>query len=470
MAFTITASLVALGLAAFAKAQSGTVEAYISSESPIAQAGILAAIGPNGENSGGAAAGVIVASPSDSDPDYLYTWTRDAALVSRVLVDQFTQGGDSSLQSVIESYVSAQDTLQHLDNPSGGYDSGGLGEPKFNIDLTAFTDAWGRPQTDGPALRALTLITYGNSLLSGDNSSYVTDTLWPIIKADLDYVVQYWNQQTFDLWEEIQSSGSFFTSVVQHAALRQGVSFASAVGDDGSSYSSAADSVLCAAQSFWNEDGGYFNANQGGGRSGIDNNAVLASIHTFDVEAGCDANTFQPCSDRALSNLKVYVDSFRGLYSINPTGDTDAILTGRYKEDSYQGGNPWYLNTFAVAEQLYDALTTWDQVGSIDVTSTSLAFFQQFSDSIAEGSYDSSSDEYSTLTSAIHDWADGFIEVIANYTPSDGSLAEQINKDSGEPASALDLTWSYASAVTAFNARDGFVPASWGAANVTASC
>ena len=47
------------------------------------------------------------------------------------------------MQSVIESYVSAQDTLQHLDNPSGGYDSGGLGEPKFNIDLTAFTDAWG---------------------------------------------------------------------------------------------------------------------------------------------------------------------------------------------------------------------------------------------------------------------------------------------------------------------------------------
>ena len=126
---------------------------------------------------------------------------------------------------------------------------------------------------------------------------------------------------------------------MQHAALRQGASFASAVGDDGSSYSSAADSVLCTAQSFWNEDGGYFNANEGGGRSGIDNNAVLASIHTFDVEAGCDANTFQPCSDRALSNLKEYVDSFRGLYIINPTGDTDAILTGRYKEDSYQGGN-----------------------------------------------------------------------------------------------------------------------------------
>ena len=46
-------------------------------------------------------------------------------------------------------------------------------------------------------------------------------------------------------------------------------------------------------------------ANTGGGRSGIDANTVLASIHTFDVDAGCDTVTFQPCSDIALSNLKV---------------------------------------------------------------------------------------------------------------------------------------------------------------------
>ncbi|KAL1745320.1 glycoside hydrolase family 15 protein [Schizophyllum fasciatum] len=470
MAFSVALPFVVVGLAALAKSQSSTVEAYISKESPIAQAGVLAAIGPDGKNSGGAAAGVIVASPSNSNPDYLYTWTRDAALVSRVLVDEFTSGGDSSLQSVIESYVTAQDKQQHVDNPSGGFDSGGLGEPKFNKDLTAFTGAWGRPQTDGPALRALTLMEFGNYLISKDNSTYVTDTLWPIVKADLDYTVKYWDQQTFDLWEEVQSSGSFFTAVAQHAALREGATFASAVGQDAGDYGSTADKVLCSAQSYWKADEGFFNANQGGGRSGIDNNAVLASIHTFDADAGCDANTFQPCSDRALSNLKVYVDSFRGLYQINPSGEKDPILTGRYKEDSYQGGNPWYLNTFAVAEQLYDALTTWDKVGQVDVTSTSLAFFKQFSDSIAEGTYKKDSDEYSTLTKAVKDWADGFIEIIAKNTPEDGSLAEQINKDSGEPASALDLTWSYASAVSAFRARDGFVPPSWGAANVTTKC
>ena len=136
---------------------------------------------------------------------------------------------------------------------------------------------------------------------------------------------------------------------------------------------------------------------------------------------------------------------------------------------SYQ---PWYLTTFAVAEQLYDALTTWDKLGSLDVTSTSLAFFKQFSSSITAGTYASSSSEYATLTSAIRNWADGFLEVIADHTPADGSLTEQIDKSSGNPTSAADLTWSYASAITAFKARGGAIPASWGAAGlaVPATC
>jgi len=81
-------------------------------------------------------------------------------------------------------------------------------------------------------------------------------------------------------------------------------------------------------------------ANTGGNRSSKDANTVLASIHSFDVNAGCDAVTFQPCSDIALSNLKVYVDSFREIYSINTGIPADAaVATGRYPEDVYQGGN-----------------------------------------------------------------------------------------------------------------------------------
>lgn len=196
---------------------------------------------------------------------------------------------------------------------------------------------------------------------------------------------------------------------------------------------------------------------------------MLTSIHTFDAAAGCDATTFQPCSDKALSNLIVYVNAFRTVYGINAgIPETEAVATGRYTEDTYYNGNPWYLTTIAVAEQLYDALTVWGQQGSLEVTSVSLRFFRTFNSSIAVGTYAASSSQYTALTAAIKEYADGFIEVVAKYTPGDGSLAEQYNRNTGVPLSAADLTWSYASVLTAFAARDGFVPASWGADGLTA--
>ena len=81
-------------------------------------------------------------------------------------------------------------------------------------------------------------------------------------------------------------------------------------------------------------------SNTGGGRSGIDSNTNLASIHTFDPEAGCDAATFQPCSDKALASLKVYIDSFRTIWPINhDIAGNKPVATGRYPEDVYFGGN-----------------------------------------------------------------------------------------------------------------------------------
>ena len=93
-------------------------------------------------------------------------------------------------------------------------------------------------------------------------------------------------------------------------------------------------------KSYWSPSPGFMVANTAGGRSGVDANSVLASIHTFDVDAGCDSTTWQPCSDFALSNLKTYIDSFRYIYSINfGVPANAAVATGRYSEDIYQGGN-----------------------------------------------------------------------------------------------------------------------------------
>ncbi|EDR13753.1 glycoside hydrolase family 15 protein [Laccaria bicolor S238N-H82] len=460
-------SLSVLGLCSgiFAQLTTVQVDQYIATESTSAMEGLLANIGPSGAKSSGAKPGVVIASPSTTDPNYLFTWTRDSSLVFKTIIDQFTRGEDSSFRTLIDQFVTAEAQLQQTPNPSGTISTGGLGEPKFNIDLSAFTGPWGRPQRDGPALRSTAIITYANWLIANSNTTFVTKTLWPIVKLDLDYVSTFWNQSGFDLWEEINSS-SFFTTAVQHRALREGITLAQKIGQTSvvSDYTTQADNILCFLQSYWNPSNGYITSNTGGGRSGKDANSVLASIHTFDSSAGCDAATFQPCSDKALSSLKVYVDSFRSIYSINSGIAADAsVATGRYPEDVYFNGNPWYLTTAAVAEQLYDALIVWKAQGSIEVTSTSLAFFRQLSPSVVTGTYSSSTSTFTTLINAVQTFADGFLAINAKYTPPNGGLAEQYSKIDGTPLSAVDLTWSYASALTAFAARKGVVPASWGA-------
>lgn len=140
---------------------------------------------------------------------------------------------------------------------------------------------------------------------------------------------------------------------------------------------------------------------------------------------------------------------------------------GRYPEDSYFGGNPWYLNTLAAAEQLYDALYTWNKQGSISVTSTSLAFFQDLSSSVSVGTYSSTTSTYTTLYNAVKVYADGYVNVVATYAQANGSLSEQFSRSNGVPLSAYDLTWSYAAFLTAAARRAGVVPYSWGEPNAS---
>lgn len=268
-----------------------------------------------------------------------YTWTRDAGLTFKTLVEVFSSG-DESVKPQIEDYITSQAKLQQVDNPSGGVDSGGLGEPKFNVDLSAFTEEWGRPQRDGPPLRATALMTYGNQLLESGGKEHVQNDIWPVVEKDLGYVTEYWNQTGFDLWEEVEAS-SFFTVSAQHRALVEGIDFAEKLGNSCEGCSEQAEQILCYLQDFWN--GEFIVSNLGyEERTGKDVNSILASNHRYDPAASCDDATFQPCSSNALSNHKAVVDSFREEYGIN-SGIEPGIgaAVGRYSEDVYMGGNPW---------------------------------------------------------------------------------------------------------------------------------
>ncbi|KAI3328976.1 carbohydrate-binding module family 20 protein [Xylariaceae sp. AK1471] len=443
------------------------LDAFIEKQRAISLQGALNNIGPDGSQVPGAGAGVIVASPSTEDPNYFYTWTRDASLTMKVIVDEFLLG-KKQLQPYIEDFIHSQAVLQTVTNPSGTFlpNGAGIGEPKYNIDLTRYNGAWGRPQRDGPALRAIALITYSNWLISHSQKQKAKSVVWPIISNDLSYVGQYWNSTGFDLWEEVRGS-SFFATQNQLRALVEGAALAKSLGVECTGCDQAPQVACFLQESYWN--GEYFiaNINADTGRTGKDANTILGSISLFDVNAKCDDASIQPCNSRGLSNFKAWVDSFRNstLYPINNgVPKNQGIAVGRYTEDVYYTGNPWYLITAGAAEYLYDAAAQWKTQGSLSIDKTSLPFFLDIYPAAKAKTYTPSgkSPEFPRILKAVTDYADSFVAVVEKYTPANGSLAEQFNKTSPfKPTSARDLTWSYAAFVSMAERQSGQYPPSW---------
>lgn len=63
----------------------------------------------------------------------------------KCIVDTFTNSYDAGLQTQIQNYIASQARLQGVSNPSGSlWDGSGLAEPKFYVDLTQYTGAWGK--------------------------------------------------------------------------------------------------------------------------------------------------------------------------------------------------------------------------------------------------------------------------------------------------------------------------------------
>ena len=68
---------------------------------------------------------------------------------------------------------------------------------------------------------------------------------------------------------------------------------------------------------------------------------ITISVLNFDPTLGCDSATFQPCSDRALSTLKVVGDAFAKSFAFTQNSPSDEIrpLFGFYLEEKLLGGH-----------------------------------------------------------------------------------------------------------------------------------
>ena len=378
--------------------------------------------------------GAVVASPSKSYPDYYYHWVRDAALVMDTVVDFYQQKNtnysQSFIQNKINSYISFSKKNQETQTLTG------LGEPKFYVDGKSFGLSWGRPQTDGPALRALTLIRWAHLKLDEGATAYVKAQMYnpldfnSLIKADLEYVSRNWNFSSYDLWEEVRAD-HFFTKIVQRAALLEGATLAQRLQDYAASdwYLKQASALTAQLNSFMDPGFNYIPVSQHyseglkAKQSGLDVAVILAVLRSP------DRNAFVSLDHRQIQKtLAVLIESFQKLYPINEDKNRPGTAIGRYPEDVYDGvgssrANPWVLGTMAFAETYYK-----------------LAKYHSDQNQMKEAAED-------------FDKGDQFFKRVQLHANPDYSLSEQMDRESGHMVGARDLTWSYASVLKADQAR-----------------
>jgi glucoamylase len=120
-----------------------------------------------------------------------------------------------------------------------------------------------------------------------------------------------------------------------------------------------------------------------------------------------------------------------------------------------------YFASFNVAEQIFDALITWNIIGKLEVTKVSLKFFQQFDKKIKVGVYRKDSKTYDRLTYALKTWAENTLLSLAERTPQDLVLPLIMNKTTGEPVPPRGALRSQVAVLGAYNSHNGVIPPSW---------
>ena len=386
--------------------------------------------------------GSVLASTVSSDPDYFFHWLRDSATVmdaARILI---RRGEDADAWTLrFNDFVRFSLSLRDISGPDflkreAGFRARAepwfrryirpdeeiaavvgervLGEARVNADGAFDFICWNRPQHDGPAARALVCMRFWDEgLVEGDARVRLKE----LIRGDLDYTARFAADACYDIWEE-ERAQHYYTVLVQFAALARGTQWAG-----------TEVSLNCAAhlrekaielsellQRFWSEPGGFLRSRlpQNGIESekALDFAVVLGVVH-----AGLEAGMHSIEDPHVRATLHKLEELFAGEYALN-RGRPPGLAFGRYKGDNYVSGGAWYLCTFAAAE-FYYRLAAAVPAGAAD--------------NIAKG--------------------DAILARVREFIPASGDLSEQFDQTTGEQTSAPDLTWSYASFITAWDAR-----------------
>jgi glucoamylase len=392
-----------------------------------------------------AAKGSVIASRVlaswDPEPDYFFHWFRDSSVVMDALrvLHLDRAAGDDALQD-FEDFVGFSLSLEQLDGRALVDDDGwrkavapdfakfvrppeefaGLrgarvvAETRVNPDASLDISRWARPQHDGPATRALTVLRW---LQQVELDAPCAGLAGELLRADLAFLCAHWSEPSYDIWEE-DNGEHYYTLRLTAAALTQGGDWLQGHGHEGAARlcREMAAAIAPRLDAFWDSGRGYYRSrNLASGEPSskdLDISVILAAVHAGGHGV---SHTFDDL--RMQSTLARLEAFFESEYPINQ-GRNPRLgpALGRYPGDVYFSGGAYFFSTLGAAEFCYRASLHGERRAWI-----------------ARG--------------------DAYLETVRKYTAPGGDMSEQFDQRTGEQTSARHLAWSYAGFITCVAAR-----------------
>ncbi|HEY4975029.1 MAG TPA: glycoside hydrolase family 15 protein, partial [Steroidobacteraceae bacterium] len=268
---------------------------------------------------------------------------------------------------------------------------------------------------DGPALRALTLLRWSRSTRFDAPLAAAVEAL---LRADLAYTLQHWRDACFDIWEE-EKGLHYYTLRIAAAALEAGAPWLAQHGSEAQARSAReqVEAIRRSLDDFWLEDQGHYRSRvlATGQRSAkeLDIAVIFAALHG--AGSGKAHGVHDPRMHATLARLEALFDAAYPINRERPPARAPAM--GRYAGDVYYSGGAYYFSTLAAAEFCFRA---------------------------AGGE---------TVSRALVERGNAFLETVRHYTPPSGDLSEQFDQTTGTQTSARQLAWSYAAFISCIAAR-----------------
>ena len=380
--------------------------------------------------------GCVLASPSwentgHVDQDYVYNWTRDAATVAIELA-----AGPIPTNQPLIDYVQFAQACQNSASAFGHFD-----RASFFIDGTP-RQQW-TDQTDGPALQTLAILPLFSQL------DAPTQTVAnAVIAANLNFLQGAYQGETVNLWEE-ETGASFFARSVQLECFQAITGNTLGIPVPGW-LSIAIPWLQNALQQHWN--GQYYQSllPVPTDKTPYDPNIDIVMAAIYGAVAVTDTKLL---ATAALLRSQWADPASAYFYPINGADQQRGIgpLLGRYPGDTYDGNSdtpaddhPWAVSTCNFAELYYRLAGAITAAGAIPLDANSATFFSQ----VGVGSSTTPAAAAAALQSA----GDQMLQAVTFHSDH-LELSEQFDATSGYEKSVSNLSWSYASFLSAVRAR-----------------